>query len=118
MTRLILTLAACMMASTASLAQNDPTDDPSGYETPIPGRDVPVTYAREYEGLKPGRGREETYFAFAPCLKVAWIKEQKLSLEAWRAEVPKMADQCGLGELGSDEFDVITNYLATNYGPR
>jgi hypothetical protein len=104
--------------STSASAQVHEQDRVVGYSSPIPDRDVGPTYGREYDGLKPGLGREEVYFAFSPCLKTGWIKRQSMSAETWRAEVEKMATQCGIAPLGEDETNVIVDYLASEYGGR
>ena len=107
-----------LIATPAALAQVHDQDRDVGYSSPIPNRDVSPTLGKEYDGLKPGLGREEVYFAFSPCLKTGWIKRQFLSAKQWRIEVDKMATQCGIAPLGEDETGVIVNYLATNYGGR
>jgi len=124
MHRLFLTILAgtttlAVLVGSPTNAQHGYGDRVIGHTSPIPDVDRPTpTRTNEYDGLKPGLGREETYFSFSPCLKTGWIRRQQLTLDQWVVEVEKMADQCGIGPLEDDEMLTITNYLATNYGPQ
>jgi len=117
----LIAVAATLMAlivAPAGLAQVHDQDRIVGYSSPIPEPELAPTLSREYDGLKPGLGREEVYFAFSPCLKTGWIKRQSLPAKQWAIEVEKMATRCGIAPLGEDETGVIIDYLATNYGGR
>ena len=112
-------LAIILAAPIEARAQEgDPGENVVGYKYPLPGTETPVTYGKEFEGLAPGRGREETYYAFAPCRKLAWIKEQNKTLDEWKVEVPKMATECKIGTLVNSELEIIAGYLADYYGKR
>jgi len=89
------------------------------YDSPIP--DEP-TFMRShgsgqnFDGLRPGLGREETYYLFSGCLKIGWIKQQRLRRTEWEMAVDKMAMDCKLDPLEGDERDIVVNYLVRNYG--
>ena len=110
-------VAVMALATPDGRAQIIYEDQAVGHDSPIPEVQKRHTIGREYEGLKPGLGREEVYFAFSPCLKVGWIKRQAMAADQWRVEVQKMAEQCRIAPLSASESDVMVNYLATYYGP-
>lgn len=89
------------------------------YESPIPdersiGR--PKADSGAFGGLKPGLGREDTYYAFSGCFKVSWIKKQRLRRTEWDMAVDKMVMDCNLLPLEEDEKNIIVNYLVAHYG--
>ncbi len=91
------------------------------YDSPIPeertlGRDINRSDSGSFGGLKPGLGREDTYYAFSGCFKVGWIKRQNLRRTEWDMAVDKLVLDCNLLPLGEEEKTIIVNYLVANYG--
>jgi hypothetical protein len=114
----ILGLLALMLATAPQVvAQADYDDGVIGSTSPIPDMETRHTYGKDYDGLTPGRGREEVYYAFSPCLKTAWILRQQLSLSEWQTQIAKMATQCGIAPLAAAETEIMSEYLAQYYGP-
>jgi hypothetical protein len=114
----ILGLFALILATTPqALAQTNYDDGVIGSTSPIPDTETRHTYGKDYDGLTPGRGREEVYYAFSPCLKTAWILQQQLTPSEWQVQIAEMAAQCGIAPLGADESGAMLEYLARYYGP-
>jgi len=111
-------LALMLMMAPQAMAQADYSDGVIGSTNPIPNLETRHTHGKDYDGLTPGRGREEVYYAFSPCLKTAWILRQQLTLTEWQAEISKMAIQCGIAPLAAGESQIMSEYLVRYYGPQ
>ena len=86
------------------------------FDNPIPEERTFLRGGDEYDGLAPGPGREETYYAFKGCYKISWIKKQHLTRTEWDMAVDKMAQDCQLEPFAPDDKQVIVDYLVAAYG--
>lgn len=108
----------------SALAQSPkvPNDPQPIYEvfggTPIPPVEEPVTLKSDYGGLKPGAGREETFYACAGCHSVGRIKRSNMSREDWVATLDRLTAERNLPEFDESERQIIFDYLTENYGPK
>ena len=71
----------------------------------------------EWDGLAPGEGREEVYYACQACHSLAIVKQQGLSRESWDESLIWMVEEQGMPELDPDERELVLDYLAELYGP-
>ena len=98
-----------------------PNDPQPIYEifggTPIPPEQAPVTLNSDYGGLKPGVGREETFYACGGCHSLGRIVTSSKSREEWVATFDQLSAERRMPEFDEDERDIIFDYLAENYGP-
>ena len=107
----------------SALAQSPkvPNDPQPIYEvfggTPIPPVEDPITLRSDYGGLKPGFGREETFYACTGCHSVGRIKRANMSREDWVSTLNRLIAERNMPELDGSERQIIFNYLAKNYGP-
>ncbi|MBI1182530.1 MAG: hypothetical protein GC201_18465 [Alphaproteobacteria bacterium] len=86
------------------------------FDNPIPEERTFLHNNDQFEGLKPGPGREETYYAFKDCFKIGWIKRQNLTRTQWDMAVDQMVKQCNLEPFAPDDKKVIVDYLVASYG--
>ena len=106
-----------------ALAQSPkvPNDPQPIYEvfggTPIPPVEDPITLRSDYGGLKPDLGREETFYACAGCHSVSRIKRSNMSRKDWISTLDRLIAERNMPELDESERQIISNYLAKNYGP-
>jgi cytochrome c len=111
MKAIYLGAALLLLASPALMAQTI-----HDFDNPIPEQRTFLRDSEEYEGLKAGPGREETYYAFKGCYKIGWIKRQTLTRTQWDMAVDKMAQECNLEPFAPDDKQVIVDYLVAAYG--
>lgn len=122
-TGLVLTAALCALGLGSAWAQSHkvPNDPQPVFEvfggTPIPPVEDPVTLKSDYGGLKPGAGREETFYACAGCHSVGRIRKSNMSREDWVATLDRLIAERGLPAFEEDERQIIFDYLGQNYGP-
>jgi hypothetical protein len=110
-----LLMGAVLLALTSGVAMAQPDQQ---YQSPIPEDRTFLRKDDKYEGLAPGEGREDTFYAFQNCFKIGWIKRQKLTRTEWDMAVDQMVKDCKMDPLEAEEKETIVNYLATNYGRR
>ncbi len=70
----------------------------------------------DWDGLPPGPGREEVYYACLPCHSLAIVKQQGLKREDWDETLVWMVDEQGMPELEAEERALILDYLSAVYG--
>jgi cytochrome c len=70
----------------------------------------------DWQGLPPGKGREETYYACAPCHSLRLVTQQGLSRERWEETMTWMVTKQAMPELNPDDHKLIVDYLAEFYG--
>jgi len=120
---LLLVTGLCVVFLGNAVAQKHevPNDPQPVYEvfggTPIPPVKDPVTLRSDYGGLKPGLGREETFYACAGCHSVGRIKRSRMSREEWETTLDRLIAERGLPEFDDQERVLIFDYLAAKYGP-
>lgn len=66
----------------------------------------------DYEGLLPGKGRDEVYGYCGPCHSVRLVTQQGLSRQAWDETLDWMVEEQGMGELDDETRTLILDYLS------
>lgn len=75
------------------------------------------TDADQWDGLAPGRGREEVFYQCQPCHSLAIVKQQRLSRRVWDETLVWMVEEQGMPEPDPAERAAILDYLSTRLGP-
>lgn len=70
----------------------------------------------EWQGLPPGPGREEVFYACQACHSLALVKQQGLSKAAWDETITWMIEEQEMEPPEPEERALIVQYLATHYG--
>ena len=70
----------------------------------------------EWDGLPPGPGREEVFYACAACHSLAIVKQQGLSRDSWDESLDWMVEEQGMEELDPEERELILGYLSEVFG--
>jgi hypothetical protein len=73
--------------------------------------------ADEWQGLPEGDGREPVYFNCIACHSTAIIQQQGMTEGYWKITLERMVDEMGMPELAEDEYDLVLDYLVSNFGP-
>lgn len=73
--------------------------------------------ADQWDGLAPGRGREEVFYQCQPCHSLAIVKQQRLSRRVWDETLVWMVEEQGMPEPDPAEREAILEYLSTRLGP-
>lgn len=71
----------------------------------------------EFEGLPPGPGQEETFYACSPCHSIRLVTQQGLTREAWDETIVWMVEEQEMEPLEADERKLILDYLADHITP-
>lgn len=71
----------------------------------------------DWDGLPPGKGREEVYYACQACHSLAIVKQQGLSREWWDDTLTWMVEEQNMAELDEEDRALVLEYLSTHYGP-
>lgn len=71
----------------------------------------------EFEGLPPGVGQEETYYACAACHSIRLVIQQGLSREAWDETIVWMVEEQEMEPLEAEERKLILDYLSNHITP-
>ncbi|MDX1483382.1 MAG: aldehyde dehydrogenase [Alphaproteobacteria bacterium] len=71
---------------------------------------------QDWQGLPPGKGREETFYACAPCHSLRLVTQQGLSRRRWSETLDWMVAKQAMPELNPDDRELILDYLAKHYG--
>lgn len=98
--RLLAVLAIAAGFAAAAAAQEADTGAPPGLAA-----------------MKPGAGREATYYACAACHSIRLVTQHGLGRERWDHLLDWMVDKQGMPELADEQRAEILDYLAENYGP-
>jgi len=114
----VFALAATVLAG-ASVAQMDDLGKPAEeqFGNPIPPVPEPKKPLQDWGGLKPGLGREETFYACVPCHTEGRIVRKHMSRDDWAATIDSLTEHNEVPPLEDDERELILDYLAENYGP-
>ena len=70
----------------------------------------------DWDGLPPGAGREEVYYACQSCHSLSIVKQQGLDRQSWDESLVWMVEEQGMPELETEERDLILDYLSSFYG--
>lgn len=70
----------------------------------------------EWDGLVPGEGREDVYYACQACHSLNIVKQQGLSAASWLETIEWMVEEQGMTEPEPDELARIVDYLGEWYG--
>jgi cytochrome c len=71
----------------------------------------------DWDGLPPGKGREDVYYSCQACHSLAIVKQQGLSREWWDDTLTWMVEEQSMPELDEEDRALVLDYLATHYGP-
>lgn len=66
----------------------------------------------DYDGLPPGKGREDVYSFCDACHSAKLVSQQGLSRESWDETLDWMAEEQGMAELDADMRKIILDYLS------
>ena len=70
----------------------------------------------EYQGLPPGKGRDETLGICAACHSIKLVAQQGLSRSSWEEVFEYMVDEHEMPELEPEDHKLILDYLTKFYG--
>lgn len=76
-----------------------------------------VDDGEDWDGLPPGKGREEVFYSCQACHSLAIVKQQGLSREWWDDTLTWMVEEQNMAELDEEDRALVLDYLATHYGP-
>ncbi len=71
---------------------------------------------QDWQGLPPGKGREEVFYACVPCHSLRLVTQQGLSRERWEESMDWMVTKQAMPKLDPDHRKLIVDYLAKFYG--
>jgi len=71
---------------------------------------------QDWQGLPPGRGREEVFYACAACHSLMLVTQQGLNRERWEESLDWMIAKQAMPVLDPDIRKLIVDYLAKFYG--
>lgn len=66
----------------------------------------------DYDGLPPGKGRDDVYSYCAACHSAKLVTQQGLSRESWDETLDWMIEEQGMAELDEEMRTVILDYLS------
>ena len=67
----------------------------------------------DYDGLPPGKGRDDVYSFCAACHSAKLVAQQGLTRESWDETLDWMIEEQGMVELDAEMRTIILNYLST-----
>ncbi len=71
---------------------------------------------QDWQGLPPGRGREEVFYACAACHSLMLVTQQGLNRERWEESLDWMIAKQAMPEIAPQDRKLIVDYLARFYG--
>ncbi len=71
---------------------------------------------QDWQGLPPGKGRVETFYACAPCHSMRLVTQQGLSRPRWEETLDWMVAKQAMPELAPEDRKLIVDYLTKFYG--
>jgi hypothetical protein len=71
---------------------------------------------QDWQGLPPGKGREETFYMCSPCHSLKLVTQQGLSKKRWDEVMDWMFEEQEMPELEPEDRKLIVDYLARFYG--
>lgn len=71
---------------------------------------------QDWQGLPPGKGREEVFYACSPCHSLKLVTQQGLSRVRWDETLNWMVAKQAMPEIAPEDRKLIIDYLAEFYG--
>jgi hypothetical protein len=71
----------------------------------------------EFDGLPPGLGQEDTYYACNVCHSIRLVTQQRLSRERWDELLDWMVEKQGMPPLPEEDRALVLGYLAEHFNP-
>lgn len=78
--------------------------------------DSTVEEEQDWQGLPPGKGREEVYYGCAPCHSLKLVTQQGLSRQRWEDTLNWMTEKQAMPEIDPEARKLIVDYLTKFYG--
>jgi hypothetical protein len=80
---------------------------------------APASAAEEFDwqGLPPGKGREEVFYLCGPCHSLRLVTQQGLSRDRWDELLDWMVAKQAMPKPDDGERRLMLDYLAEFYGP-
>jgi len=66
----------------------------------------------DYDGLPPGKGRDEVYSYCAACHSAKLVAQQGLTRESWDETLEWMVEEQGMAEIEDEMRVLILDYLS------
>jgi len=70
----------------------------------------------EFQGMPPGKGREETFYICSPCHSIRMVTQQGLSKSRWNEAIDWMIAEQEMPKIEAEDRRLIVDYLARFYG--
>jgi hypothetical protein len=112
----ILAIALVLSGSVIAQGVAPPLYEEEG--GPLPSLELPAVKPETWDGLKPGHGREETYYSCAPCHTHTRIKDKSMTRRQWSETLDMLTRDHDVAPLEAQEREIILDYLAAQYGLR
>ena len=71
---------------------------------------------QDWQGLPPGKGREEVFYACGPCHSLKLVTQQGLTRASWDEVLHYMVEEQAMAPLDKADRKLILDYLAKFYG--
>ena len=71
----------------------------------------------DWQGMPPGKGREETFYLCGACHSMMLVTQQGLSRDGWDEAIDWMVEEHDMPDPEPVERKLIVDYLAEFYGP-
>ena len=71
---------------------------------------------QDWQGLPPGKGREETFYMCGACHSLRLVTQQGLTRASWEEVMDYMVAEQAMAPLETKERKLIVDYLAKFYG--
>lgn len=71
---------------------------------------------QDWQGLPPGKGRVEVFYACVPCHSLRLVTQQGLSRARWEETLDWMVAKQAMPEISPEDRKLIVDYLAEFYG--
>ncbi len=71
---------------------------------------------QDWQGLPPGKGREETFYMCGSCHSLKLVTQQGLTRATWEEVMDYMVAEQAMAPLEAEDRKLIVDYLAKFYG--
>ncbi len=79
--------------------------------------DAKESQEQDWQGLPPGRGREEVFYSCNVCHSLRLVSQQGMSRERWDETLEWMVEEQGMAEIEDALMrDLILDYLSIHFG--
>jgi cytochrome c len=106
---------ALALAAVATWGWAVPAPTIASAQTPSAGQEAQEE-EQDWQGLPPGKGREEVFYACAPCHSLRLVTQQGLSRARWDQMLDWMVAKQAMPEVAPEDRKLIIDYLAEFYG--